>query len=452
MKSNSSLPAHFSHLDGLRYGLLGLPLAFVALPLYVLLPNHYARAYGIPLATLGAVLLAARLLDALIDPLLGRLTDRLFARSTGAVLAFGILAALVLMSGFALLFFPEWLIDTSQPRTLLGLTTAMLVWTYIGFSALSVAHQSWGALLGGDEAQRSRVVGWREGLGLVGVLLASVVPVLAGLPVMLAVFAVALAGGLWLWSRAPRPFHLVPRTPVPRIVASGMPPRAVPSPWRQPAFRRLLAVFMLNGIASAIPATLVLFFVQDRLQAPSNLEPAFLGMYFVCAALSVPLLWLRLVPRFGLARSWLFGMVLAIAVFGWANLLGSGDSLSFMVVCALSGVALGADLVLPGALLAGVIANAAGGSTPASPAAGAGVAGASFGWWNFATKLNLALAAGLALPLLGLAGYAPGARQPDALHALSLAYCVLPCALKFIAALTLWQLLIRPSTLVKVAL
>ena len=30
--------------DGLRYGLLGLPLAFVALPLYVLLPNHYARA------------------------------------------------------------------------------------------------------------------------------------------------------------------------------------------------------------------------------------------------------------------------------------------------------------------------------------------------------------------------------------------------------------------------
>ena len=450
MKPDSPLPADFSHRDGLRYGLLGLPLAFVALPLYVLLPNHYARAYGIPLATLGAVLLGARLLDALIDPLLGRLTDRLFARSIRAVLTFGSLAALVLLSGFALLFFPEWVVDTSQPRTLLVLTTAVLVWTYIGFSALSVAHQSWGALLGGDEAQRSRVVGWREGLGLVGVLLASVVPVLAGLPAMLAVFAIALAGGLWLWSHAPRPFHPAPVTPAPKAMASGATPRAVPSPWRQPAFRRLLTVFMLNGIASAIPATLVLFFVQDRLQAPSNLAPAFLGMYFVCAALSVPLLWLRLVPRFGLARSWLLGMVLAIAVFGWANLLGSGDSLSFMAVCALSGVALGADLVLPGALLAGVIANAAGSSAAASPPAGTGVAGASFGWWNFATKLNLALAAGLALPLLGLAGYAPGTRQPDALHALSLAYCVLPCALKFIAALSLWRLLIHPSTLAKV--
>ena len=39
--------------QGLAYGLLGLPLAFVALPLYVLLPNHYAREFGMPLATLG---------------------------------------------------------------------------------------------------------------------------------------------------------------------------------------------------------------------------------------------------------------------------------------------------------------------------------------------------------------------------------------------------------------
>lgn len=431
----------------MRYGLLGLPLAFVALPLYVLLPNHYARAYGVPLATLGAVLLGARLLDALIDPMLGRLTDRLYARSTTAVLAFGSIAALVLLMGFALLFFPQWLIETSHPRTLLTFTTALLIWTYAGYSALSVAYQSWGALLGGDEAQRSRVVGWRESFGLVGVVLASIVPVIAGLPAMLAVFAISLMGGLWLWSRAPRPRQVISTNASSAAMASG----AVPSPWHRPAFRRLLTVFMLNGIASAIPATLVLFFVQDRLQASAALAPVFLGVYFVCAALSVPL-WLRLVPRFGLARTWLLGMVLAIAVFGWANLLGAGDSMPFIVVCALSGATLGADLVLPSALLAGVIANAESHATQAMPTTSTGLAGACFGWWNFATKLNLALAAGLALPLLGLAGYVPGTRNPDALHALSLAYCLLPCALKFIAALTLWRLLLRPSTLVKVSL
>ena len=89
-------PGAFTTQQGLRYGLLGLPLAFVALPLYVILPNHYAREFGMPLATLGAVLLGARLFDAFIDPLIGRWSDRLYARSIQSVLMFGAVAALVL--------------------------------------------------------------------------------------------------------------------------------------------------------------------------------------------------------------------------------------------------------------------------------------------------------------------------------------------------------------------
>jgi Na+/melibiose symporter-like transporter len=104
--TDAAAPDAFSARNGLAYGLLGLPLAFVALPLYVILPNHYAREFGMSLATLGAILLGARLFDALIDPLLGRLSDRLFARSTAAVLRLGALAALVLALGFTLLFFP----------------------------------------------------------------------------------------------------------------------------------------------------------------------------------------------------------------------------------------------------------------------------------------------------------------------------------------------------------
>jgi GPH family glycoside/pentoside/hexuronide:cation symporter len=420
----------FSRLDGLRYGLLGLPLAFVALPLYVLLPNHYARAFGVPLAALGGVLLGARLLDAVIDPLLGRLSDWLFARSASAVLGFGVIAAAVLLLGFTLLFFPQTLVDPAHQGALLVLTAALLVVTYAGYSGLSIAHQSWGAMLGGDALMRSRIVGWREGLGLVGVVLASVVPTVAGLPAMVALFAMLLVVGWILWARAPRP------TPVAVHVAADM-----RLPLRRAGFRRLIAVFVLNGIASAIPATLVLFFVQDRLQAPGSLEPAFLGGYFVAAAASIPL-WLRAVPRFGLAPCWLAGMVLAIAVFAWASAMGVGDAMPFLVVCALSGIALGSDLVLPSALLAGLIADA--GDKPH--------AGAYFGWWNFATKLNLALAAGLALPLLGAAGYTPGARDPAALQALTVAYCLLPCVLKLLAAGALWSLVIRsaPSPLSKV--
>ncbi len=411
----------FTARNGLAYGLLGLPLAFVALPLYVILPNHYAREFGVPLATLGAILLGARLFDAFIDPLLGRLSDRLFARSAKSVLALGAIAALVLAIGFALLFFPP----VRTPGALIAWATVMLMVTYAAYSALSVSHQSWGAMLGGNEAQRSRIVAWREGLGLIGVVLASVTPVALGLPATTVVFVIALIVGWLAWSRAVRP---VARAGLHAVQAG-----ALWRPFKHANFRRLLAVFMVNGIASAVPATLVLFFIQDRLQADDDLQPLFLGSYFLAAALSIPM-WLALVKRLGLAKSWLCGMFLAIAVFSWATQIGAGQTSAFLLICALSGIALGTDLALPGALLAGVI-QANGDSGKAE--------GAYFGWWNFATKLNLALAAGLALPLLAVFGYAPGIRAPQALGALVIAYCVLPCVLKLFAAAGLYFFIIR---------
>jgi GPH family glycoside/pentoside/hexuronide:cation symporter len=405
--------------DGLRYGAPGFPLAFVALPLYVALPNHYAAAFGVPLAALGAVLLAARLLDAIVDPWIGRWADALLDRSARAAWLAMAGAAVVLALGFRGLFFPA--VETGDTAALLAWCGGLLVVTYLAYSVMSVVHQAWGARLGGNEAQRAGVVAWREGLALCGVLVASVLPSMAGLQASTVLFAVALCVALALLRHAPAPS-------APASTAA----RSLRLPLATPAFRRLLAVYLLNGIASAVPATLVLFFIRDRLQAPAY-EPLFLASYFAAAALSVPL-WVRLVARIGLARSWLVGMGLAVLVFAWAAALSAGDVAAYTTICLLSGVALGADLALPAALLAGVVQNAG----------HAGRAeGAYFGWWNFATKLNLALAAGVALPALQAFGYAPGARSPDALDALTAAYCVLPCALKLIAAALLWRYWIK---------
>jgi Na+/melibiose symporter-like transporter len=429
-------PAPWGVLHGLRYGLIGFPLAFCALPLYVWMPNMYAREWGVSLAALGAVLLGARLLDAIIDPLLGRLCDRLYARSLRAVLLFGAAAAMVLALGFSLLFVPP----LQEPELLVRWAAVWLVVTYAAYSALSIAHQSWGAKLGGDAVFRSRVVAWREGLGLVGVVMAAVTPAVGGVPMLLALLLVGLAAGMWAWTRAQRPPTLP--LPVPGDASAASATLSTRSwlwlPWRNAAFRRLLAVYLVNGIASAIPATLVLFFVQDRLQAGESMQSAALGLYFVSGALSMPV-WLQCVRRWGLERSWLLGMVLSIAAFLGASLLGAGDAGLFLVVCVLSGFALGSDLALPGALLAGMIAQA-GDQGRAE--------GAYFGWWNFATKLNLALAAGLALPLLGWLGYAPGARDAHALQMLTVAYCLVPCGLKALAAVSL-VFLIPPRTAVQ---
>jgi len=408
--------------QGVAYGALGLPLAFVALPLYVILPNHYATAFGIPLATLGALLLGARLLDAVADPWIGRWVDAWFSRSRRLVLASAAAAGVVVVIGFRGLFFPA----VEGTGALLVWCAALLAVTYLSYSVLSVLHQAWGARLGGDEGQRARIVSWREGLALAGVLVASVLPSVAGLSVSTVVFAVALVIGLLLLARAPQP----------RIgVAPGTAPASMSEPLRTPAFRRLLAIYLVNGVASAVPATLVLFFIRDRLQTPSY-EPLFLASYFAAGALSMPL-WVRAVARVGLARAWLGGMLLAIVTFAWAAALGAGDVAGFTAVCIASGIALGADLAIPGALLAGVIQKAGHGQR---------LEGAYFGWWNFATKLNLALAAGISLPMLGVFGYAPGVRDGAALDALTIAYCLLPCVLKGAAAVLLYTRWVLPET------
>lgn len=425
MASSAGLP-ELRWSQGLRYGLMALPLAFVALPLYVFLPNYYARSFGLPLASLGVLLLLARVADALIDPLLGRWVDRLFARSQAQVLRFSAVAALLLAAGFIALFFPP----VREHGDLLVWAACALLVCYLGYSALTLVQQSWGALLGGDAPLRSRIVAWREGLGLAGVILASMAPLAWGLPVTAAILCLALVLGWLAWTAAPAPV-LAP-APASAQADAGL---QVFAPLRYKPFRALLAVFLANGIASALPATLILFFVQDRLQAPASMEPWFLASYFLAAALGMAPVS-RLVARWGLQALWLASMGLSVAVFAWAAQLGSGDSLPFIAICMLSGLCMAADLTVPGAMLAGLI------NSQPEPGRDSGI---YWGWWNMAAKLNLALAAGLALPLLSFAGYEPGSRSEEALRSITWAYCVLPCILKLGAAALLYFLFIRKT-------
>ena len=391
------------------YSGFALPLTMLALPVYVLVPPFYADATGLALSTIGAILLATRLLDAFVDPLLGGWIDR----ARGTYLRPLLLAVPVMAGGFVVLFAPPSDLTPLAAGAWLALA---LTCTTLGYSLATIAYQAWGARLADHDAGRARVTAWREAFGLAGVILASLLST-KGAPTLIALFLGTLALALAaLVARAPR-------TPPALAMGPASPWRALSSVFAQTRFRWLLAIFVANGVAAAVPATLVLFFVADRLQL-STQSGVLLALYFVAAACSMPL-WASLARRVGLHASWLVGMALAVAVFVWAYGLGAGDFTAFAAICVLSGCALGADLVLPPALLARVIAlNGDAGARE----------GTYFGLWNFANKMNLALAAGLALPALQALGYTPGDRDPAALQALAFAYAVLPCILKLVAA------------------
>jgi len=406
----------------LAYGALGFPLAFAALPLYVHVPKLYADSVGLPLALVGAVLLLTRFADALIDPLLGQWSDRLGNRRRLILIALPLLGL-----GLAALLAPPadgevgglaWLVLT-------------LALTFIGFSLATINYHAWGAEIGETPQERVRVTAAREMFALGGVVVAAALPSLLAKDVATAmqhlgwVFIPVLALGA-LATFAGAPAAAAPARDAP----PGLPLSAV---FADPRFRRLLVVLAAGGIASAIPATLVLFFIADVLQL-QEWQGLFLVIYFVCGGLALPG-WVALARRYGKVHTWLASMVLAIASFVWAFLLGPGDGLAFALICAASGAALGAELALPPALLADLLAD---GRRKGQAAAGAG---AYFGVWNFVNKFNLALAAGIALPLVALFGYKVGAGDTasQGLLALAATYALLPAAIKVVSLLLLWR-------------
>ena len=398
----------------LAYGLFGLPLAMLALPVYVLVPQLYANRFGLSLSVIGSMLLVARVLDACIDPALGLWIDR--AKSARGYAGFVLLSLPLLIAGYLALFHPP----PMAAALLLWWFGGSLMLVYGGFSLATIAHNSWGASLTQERGERARLTAMREGWALVGVILAAAVPFVAGLGALSVLFVCAVTLAAWVLLRmAPRP------EPVPVVHLDW---RALLVPFRNRAFRWLLAVFAANGIAAAIPATLFLFFATDRLQL-GQFSGLFLVLYFVAAACALPL-WVALAARIGEASAWRASMLLAVAAFVWVVQLDAGAMAAFAAICIISGAALGADLALPPALLAGVI-GAAGHSGQRE--------GAYFGAWSWMTKMNLALAAGIALPLLELLGYTPGSTNTTGTQALGIAYAWVPCGLKCLAALLLWR-------------
>src|SRR5687768_4858736 len=89
----------------LRYGALGVPLAFAGLPVYVHVPKFYADSLQLSLGLLGSILLIIRLCDAFIDPLIGLVSDRLRHHRRLIMIA---MAPLLLIGYIALFNPPAW--------------------------------------------------------------------------------------------------------------------------------------------------------------------------------------------------------------------------------------------------------------------------------------------------------------------------------------------------------
>ncbi|MBC2836185.1 MFS transporter [Paragemmobacter straminiformis] len=390
------------------WSLFAALIAMAGLPIYIHAPKFYVDAYGVSLASLGGVLALLRLFDVVQDPVLGWLAEAGRARrGLWVALAAGVMA-LAMVGLFAVR-------PPVAPMLWFAVTLALL---FTAFSFLTIVFYAEGvgrALRLGPRGH-VRLAGWREAGSLVGVCIAAVAPVALG-----AVMARPFAGFAVGFALLALVAVLAMRREWSDGGAAPENPFALFRPVLGDALaRRLLLLALVNAAPVAVTSTLFLFFVESRLGA-GGAAGGFLLLFFLAAALSTPV-WTRAAQVYGEKRVLLAGMGLAIAAFLWAAMLGTGDLLAFGVICVASGAALGADMVLLPAIFARRLGELGAGES------------AAFSLWAFVSKLSLALAAAVLLPALQAAGFVSGAANDEgALRALSVAYALVPCALKCLA-------------------
>lgn len=408
------------------YGLLGLPLAALGLPLVVYLPQYYEAMPTLGVGLVGAIILAARLLDVVSDPLVGMASDR-WATRFGRRRPWIAIGTPVLMISAWYLFVPG---ETAS-------ATYLLIWlslAYLGWTLIYLPYTSLGAELSTGYNERSWITAFREGFFALGTLVAILLPALirkssphsgAGFEAIAVFLLISLpVTALLLLLRVKEPDS----------------PRRKPVAWREGwrllkinrPFRRLLITHVLNGAANGLPAVLFLYYVTEILGASRAVGGIFLTIYFLSAVAGLPI-WLWIGRNWSKHRLWCASMLWVSAVFIFTLLLDEGDYIAYGLVCVLGGACLGVDQAIPASIQADVIDEdtAAGGDSRA---------GIYFGLWSMATKLALALAVGVAFQVLGWVGFESGTRNgATAAWTLKLLYGLLPVLIKVTVVPFMWD-------------
>jgi GPH family glycoside/pentoside/hexuronide:cation symporter len=436
--NGSAVPVKVSFKRLIAYSTLQLPLAMTALPVVLNVSKFYGETVQLSLYTMGLIFIFARLVDAIQDPLIGLISDRFTRRGPRGRLTFVAMMLPLLCGGFYMLFVPPAAAMGSQALISAWLMVSLLL-VHIGYSGVSISYHSHGAELSDDYNERTKVTVGREVFGLLGMTFAVVVPItltqiygdIPGYAMLGLIFIpiiIVFSAPTLLWSG--------PSVHPPVIHAEGNVFRAFFQPLKNPLFRRLMLVFVVNGSALGVAVTVMLFYVEHVLMGSKKEAGIILLVYFICGALSVPL-WLLLSRRISKAAAWFVGILLTAVAMSCAMFVGPGDFKWFIVVSIFTGIGLGADYGLPPSILADVINAKEGGDSK-------GKTGSYFGLWALATKLATAIGAAGSLPIAALLGFNPKKLEYGT-TALIVVYIVLPVLVKIGAGLIIWFIRIEPE-------
>ena len=142
-----------SEIRILCYSSLYLPVSMALLPVNLYILPFYAEL-GIPLYAMSVIIFAARLSDAITDPLMGVLCDRT-KTPWGRRKPWILIGTPLLMLALYKLFLPP-----AAPTVWYFAT--WIIALYLAYTIISLPYYAWGAEMSSDYEQRTHISGRRE--------------------------------------------------------------------------------------------------------------------------------------------------------------------------------------------------------------------------------------------------------------------------------------------------
>ena len=337
----------------LAYAAPTVALQAVLVPLYNFLPPvYYSTEVGMVAFTVAAIFAIGRFWEAIIDPLVGALSDRTSSRFGRRRIWMLAGAPVALLAAWFLLMPPQ------------GATPAyLLIWLvvfYAGWTMVYVPHQTWGGELSEDYAERTRIAGFRETGAFFGYVCASAVgifywiwvqgvafPSYAQIVQSVGVFfAVALPIAiLWCFSAVPATSAMQERTPGWGELLAIL--------TRNAPFRRLIGAYLVDRLAMG-----VYFGVQPVLISQAlGLQQHVLTVAIVntVAAVLLAPLWVPIAGKLGKHRAYCIANLVTALAYLSLFVVPSAVVVPVLLANVLMAFGNGGTMIMPPAMTADAV-------------------------------------------------------------------------------------------------
>lgn len=406
-----------------------LPISALGLPLAVYLPEFFANVIGVGLGLVGSIFLGVRLLDLIVDPVLGGLMD-------GTRTPIGRFRPWMLV-GAPVVMLATYMTFMAQPGAGAVHLGAWLLALYLGYSILTLSHTAWASTLAEGYHERSRIYAWMQaGLVLSMVMVPAIYDIgrrQSALPgagvhaigwfiITLAPITVALAS-LFVPETTPKVRH-----------ADGRSLRDFVRLAMRPSVARILLADLCLAFGPSITAALFFFYFREARGFTTGEANILLLAYFIGALFGAPI-WTRLAKSLGKHRALICAAAFYVTLQLALLITPKGSLTLGLLLLWVAGLAYSAPTIFIRAMLADA-------ADEANLDMGRESTGMLYAMISSTAKISSALAIFITYRILSMVGFAPKAyahNTPHAIDGLAAVFIGGPVVFASIGAAILWS-------------